>query len=51
MNDGYMFEYVADTASDRTNARWAPSGIPPSLSDRLEYFGLMSAWMAAVEAG
>ncbi len=50
MNDIFLFEYVGDDANGRIHGRWVPSGIRPSFSDRLEYFGLMEAWMAAIGA-
>jgi pilus assembly protein CpaF len=50
MNDIFLFEYAGDDANGRIHGRWVPSGIRPSFSDRLEYFGLMEAWMAAIGA-
>ena len=51
MNDVFLFQYDGDDASGRIHGRWVPSGIRPSFADRLEYFGLMPAWMAAIESG
>ena len=51
MNDVFLFEYGGDDAAGRIHGRWVASGIRPSFSDRLEYFGLMPAWMAALEGG
>ena len=51
MNDVFLFEYAGDDATGRIRGRWIASGIRPAFSDRLEYFGLLPAWMAAIEAG
>ena len=51
MNDVFTFEYGGDDAKGRIQGRWISPGIRPAFSDRLEYFGLLSAWMAALESG
>ncbi|HYI84614.1 MAG TPA: CpaF family protein [Acetobacteraceae bacterium] len=51
MNDVFLFEYAGDDSAGRIHGRWIASGIRPSFSDRLEYFGLLPAWMAAIEGG
>jgi pilus assembly protein CpaF len=49
MNDVFLFEYTGDDSKGRIQGRWVSSGIRPSFADRLDYFGLQPAWMAAVQ--
>ena len=49
MNDVFVFEYTGDDAKGRIQGRWISSGIRPAFADRLDYFGLQPAWMAAVQ--
>jgi pilus assembly protein CpaF len=52
MNDVFTFEYLGDDAAGRIVGRWNPGGMRPSFQDRLNYFGLLDAWMQAMqEAG
>jgi pilus assembly protein CpaF len=48
MNDIFSFEYGGDDAAGRISGSWVPSGTRPAFSERLAYFGLVDAWMAAV---
>ena len=50
MNDVFLFEYTGDDSKGRIQGRWISSGIRPAFADRLDYFGLQPAWMAAVQA-
>jgi len=50
MNDVFLFEYTGDDSKGRIQGRWVSSGIRPGFADRLDYFGLQPAWMAAVQA-
>ena len=49
MNDVFLFEYMGDDSKGRIQGRWVSSGIRPAFADRLDYFGLQPAWMAAVQ--
>ncbi|MBU8537355.1 CpaF family protein [Falsiroseomonas tokyonensis] len=49
LNDVFLFEYQGEDANGRIRGRWVSPGIRPAFADRLEYFGLLSAWMAATE--
>ncbi|CAA9363561.1 MAG: Type II/IV secretion system ATP hydrolase TadA/VirB11/CpaF, TadA subfamily [uncultured Microvirga sp.] len=51
MNDIFLFEYGGDDATGKIHGKWVSSGVRPAFSDRLEYFGLMQAWMSAVGTG
>jgi pilus assembly protein CpaF len=51
MNDVFTFEYQGEDAKGRIQGRWVSPGIRPAFSDRLEYFGLQAAWMAALAGG
>jgi pilus assembly protein CpaF len=51
MNDVFTFEYQGEDAKGRIQGRWVSPGIRPAFSDRLEYFGLQAAWMAALGGG
>jgi pilus assembly protein CpaF len=50
MNDVFTFEFQGEDAKGRLQGRWVSPGIRPAFSDRLEYFGLLPAWMAALES-
>ncbi len=48
MNDVFAFEYLGDDASGRIRGRWKSPVIRPGFFERLDYFGLGEAWMAAL---
>jgi pilus assembly protein CpaF len=48
VNDIFNFEYDDDDASGRIRGRWVSTGTRPAFMDRLAYFGMTEAWMAAV---
>ena len=49
MNEVFTFEYLGDDSKGKIRGRWVSSGIRPSFGERLDYFGLQPAWMAAVQ--
>ncbi|PZW48412.1 pilus assembly protein CpaF [Humitalea rosea] len=48
MNEVFTFEYQGEDATGRIRGRWVTGGIRPGFYDRLDYFGLGEAWMAAL---
>ena len=50
MNDVFVFEYEGEDAKGRIRGRWVIRGIRPAFADRLDYFGLQPAWMAALQS-
>ncbi|MCB4824765.1 CpaF family protein [Roseicella aerolata] len=46
-NDLFTFQYVGEGSDGKIQGRWETSGARPSFVDRLEYFGLLGAWLEA----
>src|SRR5271168_3349528 len=49
LNDIFKFEVTGENATGRLTGRYEVSRIRSSFSERLQYFGLERAWMAALE--
>jgi len=49
MNDFFLFEVQGETMGGRLFGRYRASRIRPSFHQRLAYFGLERAWLAALE--
>jgi pilus assembly protein CpaF len=48
MNDVFAFEYQGEDPGGRIRGRWVTPALRPGFSERLDYFGLGEAWMAAL---
>jgi len=51
LNDIFQYEVEGETADGRLTGRYKVSRAKPSFYQRLSYFGLDRAWVAAVEEG
>lgn len=49
LNDIFTFQYLGDDATGRIYGRWDSPGMRPAFSDRLAYFGLLDAWIRALQ--
>ena len=50
MNDIFAFEYTGEDATGRLRGGYRVTQLRPNCSERLEYFGLDAAWMAALRS-
>ena len=49
MNDIFVFEYLGDDPSGRIQGRWVTPRMRPTFHERLSYYGLLEAWMRALQ--
>jgi pilus assembly protein CpaF len=49
LNDVFTFEYLGDDPGGRILGRWVSPGVRPGFADRLSFFGLLDAWMRALQ--
>ena len=49
MNDIFTFQYEGENADGRLRGSWVSPGMRPAFIDRLNYFGMLDAWMRALQ--
>lgn len=49
LNEVFTFEYLGDDPSGRIFGRWTSPGVRPGFAERLAFFGLLDAWMRALQ--
>jgi len=49
MNDFFLYEVLGETSGGRLHGRYKTSRVRPAFSQRLAYFGLDRAWLAALD--
>ncbi|HWT09897.1 MAG TPA: CpaF family protein [Roseomonas sp.] len=49
MNDIFTFQYEGENADGRLRGSWVSPGMRPAFVERLNYFGMLDAWMRALQ--
>ena len=49
MNEVFSFEYAGEDMSGRILGRYTSARVRPAFQERLDYFGLLGAWMEALQ--
>ena len=49
MNDIFTFQYEGEAADGRLRGSWVSPGMRPAFVERLSYFGMLDAWMRALQ--